>query len=197
MNIDWLIVCLGNPGSKYADTRHNIGFMVGEKLCAAHNVVPVAGKGDWYQAAVKIRGKGLLVIFPTTYMNNSGEAAIKAMRQYDVQPNQVMIVVDEFNFPCGKVHLKLGGSDGGHNGTSSVIQELKTENFWRLRCGISKNFGMGELVDYVLRPFNPDEIELRDAMITRGVEAIEYVVHAGVARATAAINSGKELFPKK
>jgi len=197
MNVDWLIVCLGNPGVRYEDTRHNIGFMIGQKLSEKYNVTAVPGKGDWYQAVLKIRGKGMMVVFPTTYMNSSGEAAIKAMRQYEVTPNDVMIVVDEFNFPVGKVHLKLGGSDGGHNGTSSMIQELKTENFWRLRCGISKNFGAGELVDYVLKPFNNDEMELRDSMIRRGVESIEYVAHAGVARACAAINSGKELFSQQ
>lgn len=195
MNIDWIIAGLGNPGSRYAETRHNIGFMVCQYLCEKHQTSFLPGKGDWYQAVLRLRGKGVLVMLPTTYMNNSGEAIIKAMRMHDIAPPNLMIVVDEYNFPVGKVHLKLGGSDGGHNGTTSVIDELQSQNFWRLRCGIAKNFGQGELVEYVLRPFNPEEMEARNSMIKNAADAIEYVMHAGVARATSAINSGKKLFP--
>ncbi|MBL7999611.1 MAG: aminoacyl-tRNA hydrolase [Candidatus Kapabacteria bacterium] len=197
MTIDWIIAGLGNPGLKYEDTRHNIGFMVCDRLCKTNKVEFTQGKGEWLQAIVKIRGKSVLVMKPITYMNNSGSAIAKAMGQYAVLADRVMIIVDEFNFPVGKVHLKSGGSDGGHNGTASVIQHLKTGAFWRLRCGIAKNFGMGELVDYVLKPFTDEEHEARDAMIERGAQAIELVMHAGTSRAASSINADRPLFAEK
>ena len=195
MHVDWIIAALGNPGERYAKTRHNIGWMVCEHLCAKHKASIVAGKGDYYQAALRLRGKSVLVIFPTTYMNDSGRAVEKVSNLYEVKSENILIVLDEYNFPLGKVHLKFGGSDGGHNGAQSVIEELGNDKFWRLRCGIAKNFGMGELVDYVLREFNADEIEARNAMITRAADAIELVMLSGVSRASSAINSDNELFP--
>jgi len=101
----------------------------------------------------------------------------------------VLVVVDEYNFPVGKIHLKSSGSDGGHNGVASVIAETGTQAFWRLRCGIARNFGPGGLVDYVLAPFAPDEEPQRDAMISAAADAIKDIVLIGPARAMSAINS--------
>ncbi len=192
MHVDWLIAGLGNPGRQYELTRHNIGWLVCAELCNRFKQSFSPAKGDYVQAALRIRGKSVLVILPTTYMNNSGTAIKHAVSQYKLTPSNVMIVVDEFNFPVGRVHLKQGGSDGGHNGTHSVISELGTDRFWRLRCGIDKNFGMGELVDYVLREFDSTERDGRDRMIARAADAIELVMSAGVARAVSAINSDKD-----
>ncbi len=192
MHVDWLIAGLGNPGSRYEKTRHNIGWMVCAELLQRQKATLQPGKGDYYQATLRVRGKSILLILPTTYMNASGTAISKVMGQNELKPENVMIILDEFNFPVGKVHLRLGGSDGGHNGTHSVIQELRTEKFWRMRCGIDKKFGMGELVDYVLREFDTDELTARDAMIRRAADAIELIMKAGVSRAASAINSDQD-----
>jgi peptidyl-tRNA hydrolase, PTH1 family len=192
-HIDWIIAGLGNPGVKYEQTRHNIGFMVCEALSKKYNTAFIKGKGDWLQSIIKIKGKSIFLMLPTTYMNNSGEAILKVAKEYSVPPASIMIVVDEYNFPLGRVHLKQGGSDGGHNGTASVIKELNSSAFWRLRCGIAKNFGPGELVEYVLSNFNPNEVELCNEMIQRSVSAIEQVMHAGTSRAISTINSGEPL----
>jgi PTH1 family peptidyl-tRNA hydrolase len=193
MSYDWLIVGLGNPGEKYAETRHNIGWLVCFELLKKYKVEPKAGKGAWYEAALKIERTEILVIFPTTFMNNSGEAVKPLCGQYKIHPSRVIAVVDELNFPVGKVHLKQGGSDGGHNGLKSLIYHLNTDAFWRLRCGIDRNFAQGEMADYVLSDFKSEEIETRNSMISRGVEAIEYIAKVGSTKAMSTINSDREL----
>ena len=104
-------------------------------------------------------------------------------------PNDVIVVVDEYNFPTGRINLRPSGSDGGHNGLTSVIEELRTPNFWRLRCGIDRNFGPGGLVDYVLGTFPPEEHALRDQMIIDACRALDEITKHGPQRAMKAINS--------
>jgi PTH1 family peptidyl-tRNA hydrolase len=193
MRVDWLIVGLGNPGDKYENTRHNIGWMVCNELIRRNKGSWEKGPGEYVQCSLKLFGKSVLVILPLTYMNASGKAAASVASQYKCSSDKIIAVVDEYNFPTGKVHLKMGGSDGGHNGIASLIEDLRTDRFWRLRCGIDRNFGPGQLVDYVLSPFGADEREKRDAMILRGAEAIEHVMSAGIQRAPSAINSDQPL----
>lgn len=189
--MDWIIVGLGNPGAKYADTRHNIGWMVAEEFARAHNASFVPGKGDWYEARCNVHDQNVLVMLPTTYMNLSGKAAAKAAQLFKTPKSRIIAVVDEYNFPVGRIHVKNSGSDGGHNGTASMIEELGTNTFVRLRCGIDKKFGPGELVDYVLKPFAPDEITLRDEMIHTSVRALEAIMELGIAKAMQSINTQK------
>ncbi|MFY7998757.1 MAG: aminoacyl-tRNA hydrolase [Candidatus Kapaibacteriota bacterium] len=196
--MDWLIVGLGNPGVRYAETRHNIGWMVAEAFArkhsikkqglSAHSQLFSAGKGEWNEARCTVRDSDVLVILPTTYMNLSGKAAVQAGKMFRVPVGRMVAIVDEYNFPVGRIHLKNSGSDGGHNGTASMIAELGTPSFFRLRCGIDKRFGPGELVEYVLNPFAPDEITARDAMIEQSVIALETLIELGAARAMQIVN---------
>ncbi|RPI66054.1 MAG: aminoacyl-tRNA hydrolase [Ignavibacteriae bacterium] len=183
-----LIVCLGNPGPEYAHTRHNIGFMVGDHLAAKHGVAWTKPSSLYMEAVIRIARKPVVLIKPLTYMNLSGQAVKKAMGVHHLLPKDVVIVVDEYNFPLGKIHLKPGGSDGGHNGTASVMHELATPNFWRLRCGIDRHFGPGELVKYVLAPFTPEESIARDGMIKMASEAVEEIAKHGAQTAMQNIN---------
>lgn len=194
--MEWLIVGLGNPGARYAETRHNIGWMVADAFARKHTVsknTPLfsAGKGDWYEARCAVRGTDVVVILPTTYMNLSGKATEQASKLFRIPKERIVAIVDEYNFPVGRIHLKNSGSDGGHNGTSSMIEELGTQAFFRLRCGIDKKFGPGELVDYVLKPFAPEEIAARDAMIEKAVAALETLIEVGAARAMQIVNVQK------
>lgn len=189
-SVDWLIVGLGNPGAGYAATRHNIGWMVCEALCRRYSGRFVQGAGAWMEAVLDLGPATLLVILPTTFMNRSGKAVAEAQRLFRVPPERTLVVVDEYNFPVGRIHLKSQGSDGGHNGVASVIAELGTREFWRLRCGIDRDFGPGGLVDYVLSPFGPHETEARDAMIEAAVDAVKNVALIGPQRAMTAVNSG-------
>ncbi len=186
-----MIAGLGNPGTRYATTRHNIGWMVCDALISAKKMTWQPGKGEYLQAIIGIRKAKTLVILPTTYMNLSGEAVEAAAKRYKVPPERIIVVADEYNFPVGKIHLKKGGSDGGHNGLSSIIGQLNTDLFWRLRCGIDRRFEPGGMAEYVLSPFAPeDDVQ---AMITKSCKALELFIGGGnESRALSAINSGKD-----
>jgi PTH1 family peptidyl-tRNA hydrolase len=189
--VDWLIVCLGNPGSKYSGNRHNIGWMVGAKICDKYKKPLMKMFGKNYHASLRIAGQLVLVTLPTTFMNSSGEGVVEILENFDIPVDRVVVVCDEYNFPLGKIHLKRGGSDGGHNGIASVIDELDNEDFLRFRCGIGKNFPKGEMVDYVLSDFLDSEIEEKNDMVIKAVEGIEYLIQFGKTKAMTDINSEK------
>lgn len=175
----YLIVGLGNPGPKYANTRHNIGFMVVDAFAAKHGLTWTTHGELCQTAQARVRGRTIELVKPLTYMNLSGRAVRKRMQACGLSPSHVVVITDEYNFPTGRIHLKSGGSSGGHNGISSVMEDLETPNFWRLRCGIDRKFGPGELVDYVLADFPPDESQVVDDMIARAVEVIADITSSG------------------
>jgi PTH1 family peptidyl-tRNA hydrolase len=187
---DWLIIGLGNPGDKYAKTRHNIGWMTAQAFCEDCKAQIKEGSNIYYYAELSYARNNIFVCFPTTYMNNSGEAAKKIASKYGIPTNRIIALVDEYNFPLGKVHLKTSGSDGGHNGIGSLIDELNATNFARLRLGIDRNFGMGELVEYVLSEFKPEEQEALKTTIEMGVDSLKHIIKSGIQRAMSDINSG-------
>jgi len=175
----YIIAGLGNPGSEYQHTRHNIGFMVVDAFATKHGLAWVR-HGDLYEyAQARVRGRIIDLIKPLTYMNLSGKAIKKHMNNCALQPSSVVVVTDEYNFPTGRIHLRSGGSSGGHNGIGSVMEELATADFWRLRCGIDRNFGPGQLVDYVLSDFPAQEGQLVESMIARACETISDVASGG------------------
>lgn len=194
-HVDWLIVGLGNPGARYADTRHNIGWMVCEKLVPADEWRQ--GGRLWMEARLRVGRHKLLLVEPLTYMNLSGEAVKALAANLKIGTDRIVAVVDEYNFPVGKVHLKRGGSDGGHNGIASLIDELGKADFYRLRCGIGRDFGPGGLVDYVLAPFGAEQTAERDAMIDRAGMALKHLARIGAGRAMSDINSGALWAPPK
>jgi PTH1 family peptidyl-tRNA hydrolase len=187
---DWLIIGLGNPGKKYAATRHNIGWMVAITLCDKYGKSLSQSSSNIMQTAMEINGERLLVALPLTYMNNSGEAVIELVERYSIPLDRVLVIADEYNYPVGKLHLRLGGSDGGHNGIYSVIECLDSTDFIRLRCGIGKDFPAGMLVDYVLASFPKEQIQERDSMILKAVDSIECLIRTGLAKAMSMVNSG-------
>jgi PTH1 family peptidyl-tRNA hydrolase len=168
-----LIVGLGNPGPQYAETRHNIGFMVLDRLAQVHALTFSAAnawKGVWAKWA------GCFLLKPLTYMNLSGESVGPFAHYYKVMPEEMLVVVDDVALPLGRLRLRGSGSDGGHNGLRSLIEHLG-ENFMRLRIGI----GAGEgLVDHVLSKFDPAEREKADQAVERAVAAIEQVRREGL-----------------
>ncbi|MCS6965168.1 MAG: aminoacyl-tRNA hydrolase [Candidatus Kapabacteria bacterium] len=189
--VPWLIVGLGNPGAEYAETRHNIGWMVVHAFVERYGGLWRQGVGPWMEAQVRVSGQPVIAILPLTYMNRSGEAVRALQKLNKIPTERIVIVLDELNFPLGRLHLKASGSDGGHNGMASVIEHLGTRNVLRLRCGIGDAFPTGGMVEYVLSPFDPHELPQRDAMIERAVRALEYLLKHGPARAMSVINSGK------
>jgi peptidyl-tRNA hydrolase, PTH1 family len=190
---DFLIAGLGNPGKHYLHNRHNIGRMVGKSFCDKHNAKIKSKPGKYHYAKINYMNRNILVVLPDSYMNNSGTPILKIVRKYNILVDNILVIVDEYNFSLGRIQLKSGGSDGGHNGVSSVIDYLGSNNFLRLRCGIGKNFKSGEMSEYVLSDFNEDEITEVEIMINNAVKSIETLIEFGKAHAMSLINS-EEIF---
>jgi PTH1 family peptidyl-tRNA hydrolase len=154
------VIGLGNPGNEYEWTRHNVVFFVVDALRDALRTEFEAGKGDYLLASGRSGGKPIALVKPLTYMNNSGLAVADIVEQYNVEPKDVLIVCDDFNLPLGKIRMRPKGSDGGHNGLYSIIYQLQTEEFPRLRCGIGTATSSGPEFDatsFVLSVFDHDE----------------------------------------
>lgn len=192
MNYTYLIVGLGNPGDRYLRTRHNIGWLVIDEFARRHGVTWSRPSSLWEEAEFRYAGKSVFLAKPLTYMNDSGKAVRKLAAMLGLKPASIIAIVDEYNFPVGKIHLRPGGSDGGHNGITSLIEELGSPNFWRLRCGIDRNFGPGQLVDYVLSPFAPFEEAGRDGMIADAIQALDRIVKDGPERAMQVVNAPRD-----
>lgn len=195
--IDFLIAGLGNPGDKYSASRHNIGWMVANALNIKYEK-KWKRAGDLYlYSELKIGSKNVMNVLPLTYMNNSGKALIEIIRKYDIDYKNLLVIVDEYNFPVGKIHLKRSGGSGGHNGVASVIEELNSTDFMKLRCGIDNDFPPGMMVEYVLADFPKEQISDVIDMAKKAAEAIEHTIKYGFQRAMSDINSEKLWNDKK
>ncbi len=164
-----LVVGLGNPGPQYAHTRHNLGFMVVDQLTA--NLAATWRNEAKFQAHIA-DNKGLILAKPQTFMNLSGEAVQRLMQFYKIAPADVWVVCDDLDTPFGRLRLRSGGSDGGHQGLRSITQHIGPD-FVRARIGISMNNRAVEPSEsYVLKPFNPDERAQLSTVITAAVNVI-------------------------
>ena len=134
--VAWLVVGLGNPGGKYENTRHNVGFLVADELGERGRFPIQRLKFKALTNTAEIGGQGVLVMKPTTYMNLSGEAVGEAARFYKIAPDHVLVISDDVSLPVGKLRIRTGGSAGGHNGLKSIIQHLGSDQFPRLKVGV-------------------------------------------------------------
>lgn len=184
-----VVLALGNPGPRYAATRHNIGWMVADALAAQLRKDFVPGRGEYYEVRCDISGTSTLIAKPTTWMNNSGIAAVEIREKFGVRPEDMLVIVDELQFPVGRIQLKSSGSSGGHNGTASIIAALGTSAVPRLRCGVGGDFGDGEMVDYVLAAFPEQELGTVQEMVVGACDAVRMWIRVGTTRAMNIINS--------
>ena len=185
----WLVVGLGNPGAKYARNRHNIGFMVVDELAARHGLPAWRTKlgGDTTSGLVTTdRGRErTVVVKPMEYMNLSGFAVQRTADFHDVEPASILVVHDELDLELGVVRLKRGGGHGGHNGLRSIMEQLATGSFARLRMGVGRDArvpaGASDAVaGWVLSDFPRDQAGVVTAMIQAGCECIETVLARGI-----------------
>jgi PTH1 family peptidyl-tRNA hydrolase len=181
---------LGNPGREYDGTRHNIGFAVVDLMETKieRSSGWRAGKSDYYVAKGLIAGEEVLLVKPTTYMNLSGRAVRDVLAFYKCEIADLVVIADDIALPTGQLRLRLRGSDGGHNGLSSVIYELGTEEFVRLRLGVGSDFTKGEQVRYVLSRFKEAEKKVVDEMIEKAAGGCELIVKSGTGKAMNTIN---------
>ena len=186
-----VVVGLGNPGTEYAGTRHNIGFTVVDRLSGRWKRKFTPGKGEYHLAHAELLEHEIILVKPLTYMNNSGMAVADVIDRYSVPLSSLLVVVDDFALPLGTLRLRPAGSDGGHNGLASIIYQLQSDEFARLRCGIGRT-GMppGEpMAEFVLSRYDPDELETAGKMVERAADAVTEFVKGGIADAMNRFNS--------
>ena len=173
-----LIVGLGNPGRKYAGTRHNVGFDVVDVLAARHGVEWEAAPAEALIA--KWRSAGVLIVKPLTFMNLSGFAVGDLLRYFKVELPDLLVIVDEAQLELGRLRTRGSGSAGGHNGLKSLIEQLGTEEFARLRLGVGRGDARRDLADHVLATFDKDEQPIVAEAIARAADAAEVFVSEGL-----------------
>lgn len=175
----YLIVGLGNPGVQYEQTRHNIGFLVVEKL-----VADLGGKFSSSKLAdvaeVKLKGRILVVVKPTTFMNLSGKALNYWMQLEKIQRENILVITDDISLPFGKIRMKGKGSDGGHNGLKDIQAVLNSQEYARLRFGVGNDFPKGGQSDYVLGKWSPEEVDLISERIDIASEAVKSFAAIGL-----------------
>ncbi|SHN37507.1 aminoacyl-tRNA hydrolase [Gracilibacillus kekensis] len=167
------IVGLGNPGNKYRDTRHNVGFMVIDELLNRHNWTLNKNKFKGHFALESIGGEKVILLQPQTYMNLSGESLRPLMDFYNLTPEDVTVIYDDLDLPLGKVRLRQTGGHGGHNGVRSIIDQLGTKQFNRLRFGIGRPETPMAVIDYVLGKFEKSNQSLLEESIHHSADAME------------------------
>jgi PTH1 family peptidyl-tRNA hydrolase len=175
----FLIIGLGNPGVEYSETRHNIGFKAVEKLVRDLEGTFVSAKlAD--RSEVKLKGRTLIVIKPTTYMNLSGKSVNYWMKLEKIQRENILVVTDDISLPFGKIRMKGKGSDGGHNGLKDIQAVLNSQEYARLRFGVGNVFSPGKQSDYVLGKWTSDEQAALSERIEIASEAIKAFVTIGL-----------------
>ncbi|HEY0798722.1 MAG TPA: aminoacyl-tRNA hydrolase [Candidatus Baltobacteraceae bacterium] len=178
---------LGNPGSRYERTRHNVGFMVIDELARRWNVSSWKNKSNAFQAHLAARN--LLLIKPQTFMNASGEAVAPIAAWWKTPREQILVIFDDLDLPLGRLRLRPDGGSGGHNGVKSLIAELGGEDFPRLRLGIGRG---SEAIDHVLEPFTADETTRLKAIIGAAADGVERWLENGTAATIQSINGWRE-----
>jgi len=178
----FLIVGLGNPGAKYSETRHNIGFKVLDQLAAEKEVnFETLKLGD--VATTTHKGKKVILLKPNTFMNLSGKAIKYYLKQENISKEELLVITDDLNLEFGTLRMKGKGSDGGHNGLKDTQVQLNTPNYPRLRFGISDEFSKGRQVDYVLGEWDREELKSLQERIETAAAAALAFVHGGLANA--------------
>jgi PTH1 family peptidyl-tRNA hydrolase len=191
-----LVVGLGNPGREYAGTRHNVGFMIADRL-AEKRLARWTSEKKW-RADVARDPDGVIFVKPQTFMNLSGEAVAGLSRFFKTPPESVLIVYDDADLPLGRLRFRRSGSAGGHNGIKSIIQHLGTDQFRRLKFGIGrKDDQRGPMTSHVLGRFDSDETEAVEKSLAQAQDAVEYALASGLPAAMNRFNTDPEKAAKK
>ena len=185
----YIVVGLGNPGDKYARTRHNIGVMTVEKLLERTGTSFKSHKSGCLIAETQLGDERVVLARPTTYMNDSGRPVRELSRWYKAPPEHLIVVHDELDLPFSEIRVKSGGGTAGHNGLGSIVSHLGTKDFLRVRVGIGRPPGRKEAVGHVLNEFSAGERKELPDVIERAADAVEEVLNAGVERAMNVYNT--------
>lgn len=186
---EWLLVGLGNPGTQYENTRHNVGFLVADELAERQNAPIQRLKFKALTNLLTISGEKVLVMKPVTYMNLSGEAVRQAVDFYKIPPERVLVVSDDTALAVGRLRIRKGGSAGGHNGLKNIIQHLGTDQFPRVRVGVGeKPHPDYDMADWVLGKFQGEDKKAIDQAVKRAADAVECILAEGIDRGMSRFN---------
>ena len=188
-----IIAGLGNPTREYEGTRHNIGFSVIDKLAEQYNISMTEKKHKAICGKGIIEGEKVVLLKPQTYMNLSGESIGEAVNYYKVDPEEDLIVIyDDIDLEPGKLRIRAKGSAGGHNGIKSIINQIGTQNFYRIKVGVGAKPKGWDLADYVLGRFPSEERNLVDEAIREAAKAVEVILDEGIEAAMNRYNAKKK-----
>lgn len=186
---EFLVVGLGNPGKKYALTRHNAGFLFLEAFALKHHVKINRIRFKSLIGDATVAGHRCILMMPQTYMNNSGEAVREAADFYKIPPEKVIVIFDDTALPSGALRIRRSGSDGGHNGIKSLLFHLRTDNFPRIKLGIgAKPHAEMELADWVLSAFGKEDLAALRAVADKAGDALELILNGDIEQAMARYN---------
>lgn len=183
-----VVIGLGNPGRKYAGTRHNMGFLVVDELARRHHAPTSRQRFKSEIAEVRIGGDRVVLAMPQTYMNESGLALREISRWYKATPNDILIVVDDLDQPYGQIRLRPQGSAGGHNGLKSIFQHMGTEQIPRLRVGIGRGRS-GQTIAHVLSRFSEEEQKELPDILDRAADSVDLWLAHGIIEAMNRVNA--------
>ncbi len=192
-----MIAGLGNPGTEYASTRHNVGFMLADALAAKWGAAGWRTKQDALVAEARVGAEKILLVKPLTYMNESGRAVGPLLSWYKLDPGSLIVAHDDMDLPTGTIRLRKKGSAGGHNGMKSILYHVKDENFPRVRIGVGHPDDRSAVVHHVLSPFSSEDAEKIREAINYLLPAVECIITEGIDLAMNRYNPKKEKKAKK
>ena len=186
--MNYLVVGLGNIGAEYANTRHNMGFMVLDAWAQASNILFESGRYG-YMATVSFKGRKFHLLKPSTYMNLSGKAVRYWMNELKIPVENLIVISDDLNIPFGTLRLRKNGSAGGHNGLTNINEMIGTQEYARIRVGIGNSFRRGQQVNYVLGELSKEELLDMDEISKRVIDGVKAWATIGVDRAMNTVNT--------
>jgi PTH1 family peptidyl-tRNA hydrolase len=187
-NANWLIVGLGNPGAAYEQTRHNLGFMLIDRLAQENNALVKREECRALMGRTEVAGETIELVKPQTFMNLSGESLACLLKKDSRNVKKLIVITDDLALPLGQIRLRTKGSAGGHNGLKSIIACLRTEEFIRLRIGIQPLHPLSDTKRFVLEKFSKSDFETVDKVLEESAAAIRAVIRDGAERAMAQYN---------
>jgi PTH1 family peptidyl-tRNA hydrolase len=191
--VTWIIIGLGNPGRKYRPTKHNVGFRIVDRFAEKKGIRLKRRLGKVQIGEGRVGAERVVIAKPLTYMNRSGAVVRKLIKELGIPLDHLVVVHDDLDLASGRIKIKEGGGHGGHKGVSSIIEQVGSTDFLRVKVGIDKPQTPEEGADYVLTPFDNEQIPLVDESMKQASEAIEAIVVSGKAKAMSMYNSTDSL----
>ena len=193
----YCIVGLGNPGRQYEETKHNVGFKVIDRLAEKYDIKVEKLKNRALVGDGMIRNKRVLLVKPQTYMNLSGESVREIVNFYKIPQERFVVIFDDISLASGSVSIREKGSHGGHNGIRNIIDQMGTDQFYRIKVGVGEKPSGWDLADYVLSKFNEEDLPAMDEGMDKAVKGVELMLSRGIAEAANRVNQKPKTMKKQ